>query len=255
MKILLKGLMMIQDINTSIKEKVYLNEDTVKLIFDYTLPFKPGQFLLLKLDKFFLRRPFVIIETNKLISIIFKIKGEGTEYLSSLNVGDKIDILLPLGNSFEPMLHKDLILIAGGTGVASLIPIVDTYKNTYNINAFIGFKDKSKSFYEAYFKTNTRANFAYNDSETSCFRGTVCDLLKNNLKNYCKDTPIFACGPTAMLKTLISLLSDFNNVYFSLEEKMACGVGACLGCAVKTEDTYKRVCYDGPIFNAKELKL
>jgi len=248
---------MIKDINTTIKEIIFLNKEIVQIIFSDSYEFLPGQFLMLKLEGFFLRRPFVIIETKGLISIIFKITGEGTKHLSKLVVGSRLNILLPLGNMYKPKSHSDLILIGGGTGLASLIPIVNTYYTAYNIHTFIGFKNKANSFYEDFFISKTKANFAYNEDEKSCFKGTVCDLLKNNIQKFSTDTPIFACGPNPMLKNLNILLENynFNELDFSLEEKMACGVGACLGCVVKTNEDYKRVCIDGPIFKANKLIL
>lgn len=245
---------MIKNIEAVIRKKTFLNKNTVELIFEkFEFDFEAGQFLMLQVPNFFLRRPFVILKKNNFCSIIFKICGEGTIKLSELSVGATLNLLLPLGNFFPSPATKKLVLIGGGVGVVSLVPIIEKYFNTHELTTFLGFNTKTSIFYEDYFKKHSNLNISTDDG-TYSFRGSVVKNFEEKINEF-SETTIFACGPSKMLHSLQGILikNNFKNVYFSLEEKMACGVGACLSCAISTKNGIKRVCKDGPVFNAFDL--
>lgn len=241
---------MIKDYNLEIISKKFLNETTVELglNFENSFNYKPGQFLMLKIDKFFLRRPFVIID-NK---IVFKICGKGTKELSKMAIGQKVSVLMPLGNFFPETSNKNIVLIGGGIGVASLIPLLNKYKGK-NIVSFLGFKCKEDVFYEKLFKNAGKLNLSTDDGSYMCC-GLITKLVLENI-DLLKSSSIYACGPNAMLKEISYILSSngIQEAYFSFEERMACGVGACFACPINTIGGIKRVCTDGPIFKHTDI--
>ncbi len=219
---------------------------------------KPGQFINIKVsDSFepFLRRPFSICNIiDDKIQIIFNTVGKGTKLLSNLKPGDKIDILGPLGKSFNVDDKFNLaIILAGGLGVAPFPFLTKILKEKRkDVISFIGARTKSQLILDGLENVNVAT-----DDGSYGFKGTVVDLLKLNLSKFDSSYKIFACGPTPMLKALVKLCDDLNlNCEVSVETPMACGTGICQGCAVKTrESKYKLACKDGPVFNTKEIIL
>lgn len=225
----------------------------------------PGQFIHIKVSdgyEPFLRRPFGIhsIRNKDIIEILYRVVGKGTALLSEKKVGEKLDILGPLGNGFkigkERMKDNEkMILIAGGAGVAPLFfltqKLIDYSKN---IMVLIGAKTKEMILCEQEFKDlGLDVQIATEDGSYG-HKGLVTDLLLG----WDLPTLLFACGPSIMLRAITNF-SIKNNLpsQLSLESRMACGVGACLGCTIKvkngTKTLYKRVCKDGPIFEANEI--
>ncbi len=219
---------------------------------------KPGQFINIRVSDSlepFLRRPFSIcniIDDN--IQIIFNTVGKGTKLLSSLKPGDKIDILGPLGKSFNvDDEFNSAIILAGGLGVAPFPFLTKILKEKgKDVISFIGARTKSQLILDGLENVNVAT-----DDGSYGFKGTVVDLLKSNLPKLNSSHKIFACGPTPMLKALIKLCDELNlNCEVSVETPMACGTGICQGCAVKTRELkYKLACKDGPVFNTKEIIL
>jgi dihydroorotate dehydrogenase electron transfer subunit len=212
-----------------------------------TMPnINPGQFLNVKVPGFTLRRPFGISHidpANKAISFCFQIRGDGTRELSKVTVGTKLDLLLPLGNGFPAGKYKKPMLIGGGIGVFPLLPAAT------NSHAFLGFRDKSNILLESDFRKIAKDVTIVTD-------GFVTDIAKKHL-DIIKPDAIFACGPHAMLKAMQTTFANLDiPVYISLEERMACGFGACICCTVNMTAGHKhRVCCEGPVFLLNEVIL
>ena len=229
-------------------------------IYDFTISAKeiadiakPGQFVQVKVDGFMLRRPISLagIENGN-IRLIFEVKGEGTASLANIKEGDSLDILGPLGHGFT-MLPKDkkVILIGGGIGTPPMVPLAKYYDNA---KAIIGFRSAENVILKEEFKDVTVCT---NDGSEGV-KGFVTDALINILEIE-KPDMIYACGPNVMLEGIAKIANEKNiECEVSLEERMACGVGACLGCACKTKShdgtsSHAHVCKDGPVFNSKEV--
>jgi dihydroorotate dehydrogenase electron transfer subunit len=192
-----------------------------------------------------LRRPISIHGVKALkIKIIYEILGPGTQILASRKPGEFLDIIGPLGNGFNyrAMVKSGRarnILIAGGLGVAPLV--------------LIGAKTKKGILCSREFKALGCELKIATDNGSRGFKGKVTDLFKAVLEQ-AKPAQIFSCGPQPMLKAVAQIARDCKiNAQFSLEEHMACGIGACLGCVVATKGGYKTVCKDGPVFSSEEL--
>lgn len=228
---------------------------------------KPGQFLEIKVTdniEPFLRRPISIFNVKReegIVEFIFQVKGKGTEILSTKKVGEQIDIIGPLGQgNFEYENYQNIAIIGGGIGVFPLHELAKRAKeNGKNINIYLGFRNKDFVVLEEEFK-NVATNLILSTDDGSYGKyGFAINFLKEDIEKNPIDC-IFACGPLPMLKAVQALAKEKNiPCQISLEEKMGCGIGACLGCAVKykteKEDTFKRVCKEGPVFYSNNVEL
>lgn len=219
---------------------------------------KPGQFCNIKVsegDFPLLRRPFSVsnVEGDS-IYFLFDIHGEGTKILSEKVPGDELDILGPLGNGFNyDGDYYTAIIVAGGLGSAPF-PFLTSKLDGKEIVSFVGARNSSLVLTEDF----QNVNIATDDGSLG-FKGTVVELLTNYIeKNNLTSFRIYACGPNLMLKALQQICIERNyDCQISVECAMACGFGICQGCPVETTDGegYKLVCKDGPVFEAKEIKL
>jgi len=218
----------------------------------------PGQIIEVKCGSNFLRRPFGICTNDKSngnIEFCFEVRGKGTEYLSTLNVGDKIDVIGPLGNGFPINTNKKLLLVSGGIGIFPLLSCkADT---TCQYDALLAFRSKDRICLEDEFKSFCKNVYISTDDGSCGIHGFAASALKSiDLKQY---DAVYAVGPIIMMKTVSEyVVSHGLKCYVSMEERMGCGVGACLGCACPVTDengqfTYKRVCKDGPVFDSEEI--
>lgn len=240
------------------KEKIILNEeiakDTFKLVIekDKELQFKPGQFVELKIDEYFLRRPISVADFDEnSFTLIYKIMGEGTQKLSEYKSGKILDFLAPLGNSFPILKDKNILLLGGGVGCAPLFALAKELKNLdANVQIVLGFSDKDSIFYEKEFK-DLYPNLAICTMDASyMIKGNVIDGVK---AMEFKNDFVYACGPNVMLK---AISKNYEFGYISLEARMACGIGACVGCVCKDKDQNNlRVCKDGPVFQMQRIEL
>ncbi len=210
----------------------------------------PGQFFMIKVNDFnypLLRRPLSVAGFSDTIDFIFRVVGEGTRILSLKKEGEFIDILGPLGNGFTINSSKRLILVGGGIGVAPLLYLKDTIENRYKLKceSYFGFNTKDEVFVNA-------GNIATMDGSLG-FKGTAVDMIQGDLD---KDSLVYTCGPLPMLKKLALLCFEYGcEMQVSLEARMACGIGVCLGCVVPTvSGDFKRVCVEGPVFDYKEIQ-
>jgi dihydroorotate dehydrogenase electron transfer subunit len=224
----------------------------------------PGQFISARLDsgfKPFLRRPFSVHRVKAgNIELLYEVLGIGTEVLAKKKPGEYLDVMGPRGNGFNyksqsHKVTKSQVLVAGGMGVAPLIFLAEKIKE-HGLLVLIGARTKKQILCEKEFKDLGCEVRIATDDGSGGFKGRVTDLLKNLLRVASCElrVTIFACGPKPMLKEIASISKRCHvPAQISLEEHMACGFGACLGCAVKTRDGYKRACKEGPVFNAHEI--
>lgn len=226
-------------LNQHIQDDIYLLELEGK--FDG----KPGQFYMLRAwdDSPILPRPLSIydLEENK-ISFLYKVVGKGTTILSELKEGANIKILGPLGNGFPIENINKCAIVAGGIGIAPFMYLVKTLK--CKIDLFAGFYDKSYLMED--FKKHVDNIHVTTVTGREGHKGLVTDIIKDEY-DY-----IFACGPNAMMQSLQKRELSGNS-YYSLEAHMACGIGACYGCAIETTKGVKRVCHEGPVFKGEEV--
>ncbi|MCX7919903.1 MAG: dihydroorotate dehydrogenase electron transfer subunit [bacterium] len=226
---------------------------------------QPGQFALIRCGESYdplLRRPLTFFRLDKkqgTLDILFRILGKGTALLAEKNIGDTCDILGPLGKGFQ--FDKTVtypVLLAGGMGVAPLFALAE---QLVNINLkpliFLGAKTQSELWYkENFMELGCEINVATDDGSFG-FKGTVLDLFNSEIA-YVQSATVFGCGPMPMLKRLAELAHERKfQCQISLEENMACGLGACQGCVVPVvgPEKYKLVCKDGPVFNANEISF
>lgn len=227
----------------------------------------PGQFVNVKVtEKSYdplLRIPLGIHSIDeKGIQLLYKVVGEGTQILSEKMPGDDINILGPLGNTFNPELagekgYKSFI-VAGGHGIAPLYALCeDLVKRNASVEFFIGVNTKAHlTSIERLGKLGVKVHIASVDGSVGA-KGNVTKLLEKEIsvmKNEKKKGVIFSCGPRQMLKEVARIAQKEKvSTQVSLDAYMACGIGVCLGCAIKTIDGFKLVCKDGPVFNAKDI--
>lgn len=208
----------------------------------------PGQFMNIRVDGHMLRRPISIScfdETT--YTMVYKVVGAGTREMSQLQALEEIDVLGPLGSSFP--IHenqKQVLIIGGGVGVPPLLEVAKQYRLLdAHVDVVLGFSDHDAVFYEEAFKQlGCQVYIATMDGSYGS-HGTVLDAIHqaNIQTRY-----IYSCGPLPMLK---ALEKEYSEGYVSFESRMACGIGACMGCVCKDKqdsDLYYRICKEGPVF-------
>lgn len=220
---------------------------------------RAGQFVHIRTGNFTLRRPVSICGTDKAkgtIRIVFEVRGEGTAEISRLNVGSLIDMLAPLGHGFtiDENFNK-VVLVGGGIGTPPMLSLAEIYGK--KAVAISGFRSADAVILQEDFRKTGAETILCTDDGSLGVHGFVTQPLGEILGNG-NINAVYACGPLTMLKN-IAEICEKNNVFceVSLEERMACGIGACLGCACRTvkndEEYFAHVCKDGPVFNGKEV--
>ncbi len=220
----------------------------------------PGQFVHIRIGSFTLRRPISICEIDKnkgTLRIVFEVRGNGTAEIAGLNKGDLIDMLAPLGHGFTVNSdYKKVICIGGGIGTPPMLPLAQIYGEKAAV--ITGFRSANAVILQDDFKKAGAETILCTDDGTMGVHGFVTQPLEEMLKNGGADA-IYACGPMPMLKGIANLAKQYGvpMCEVSLEERMACGVGACLGCACKVkrndEEYFLHVCKNGPVFNSEEV--
>lgn len=223
----------------------------------------PGQFINLKIRNSLdplIRRPFAVFDFNsKAISILYKVIGKSTTILSHLHKNDEIEYFGFLGTPFEyAPVNKKTWIIAGGIGIGGIHLFLKKIKLKNNVELFMGFNTKEEaSDFKSFLKhLNIKVNISVLENYKNFFHGNVIQLIKKN-----SNSPdfLFACGPEEMLKSLYQNIIQKKNIpaFFSMESIMACGIGSCMGCAIKIREKktikLKRVCKDGPVFEANKI--
>ena len=260
----------------NVKAKLVIKEQLKSDIFKFgveskeiTEVAKPGQFLEIKvIDNLMplLRRPISIYNIDKengIVEFIFQVKGKGTDLLAKREIGQEIDIVGPLGyGTFNYASYENIAIIGGGIGVFPLHELSKSAKQDgKNVNVYLGFRNKEFVVLEEEFKNVSNKLCITTDDGTYGNKGFAINFLKEDIENGKIDC-IYACGPLPMLKAVKSLAEEANiPCQISLEERMACGLGVCLGCAVKTADSpaenpkYVHVCKEGPVFDSKVVEI
>ncbi len=221
-------------------------------------PPEPGQFFMLKTARAndpLLKRPFSLFRyENGILQFLYRIRGKGTICLSDMKTGDAIQLLGPLGNAYPPP-EGDFIVVAGGIGIASLFMLLEKYKSKAYL--FCGARNCDELLMLDKAKSLAKDVCITTDDGTACRKGLITEPFKDFIRSssFMKNPlPIYSCGPSPMLKELAAIVHGRGlTCYASLEEVMACGVGACLGCVTKTAEGYKRVCKEGPIFKIEDI--
>lgn len=215
---------------------------------------RPGQFYMIGVAPDpFLKRPFSHFRFSRDgdIQIFFRIKGKGTYILGDLKKGSVVDLLGPLGSSY-PLPEGLPIIVAGGIGIASLYSFIEVLE--YKPFVFYGARNSKELFFIDDIKEHAQEVFITTDDGSAGEKGLITDRLEMFLQGLKEPFTVYACGPAKMLER-VSEITDRRDgtAYVSVEERMACGIGACLGCVIKTRSGYQRVCKEGPVFRADEI--
>lgn len=252
-----------KELLSTVKECKNIAENVFSLTV--TLPesagkIKGGQFLNISTGDCsrLLKRPLGIVKAEGLdITVCFQVKGEGTVALSQAKAGDRLSVLLPLGNGFNlPGGAKNIAVIGGGVGIFPLIPVIagNPDKNFYS---YIGFRNKNCVCLLDEFSKSKCLTVVTDDGSYGGKDNAVNAYFKD--RENVKADMIIACGPPVMLRALKAKLKeegDKTPCLVSLEERMGCGIGACLVCVCKKTDGHNaRVCKDGPVFDINEVEL
>lgn len=231
--------------NKKIAEKTYF----MSLEGDTSAITKPGQFINIKLDGFFLRRPISVCDCeNGKLSIIYKVVGNGTKEMSELPVGAELDILSGLGNGYDTTKSGDCpVLIGGGVGVPPMYMLCKKLVSEgKKATVILGFNSEKEVFGVDEFKATGAEVYVTTADGSVGTKGFVTDVLKNLHYTY-----FYTCGPMPMFKAIESIAKTSGQ--YSFEERMGCGFGACMGCTCKTKYGNKRICKDGPVLEREEI--
>jgi len=230
--------------NVKVGKDVYL----MRLEGDLSSIKNPGEFVEIKLDNYYLRRPISVCDfSSNHLDLLYKVLGQGTKDMSSYEKGKKLDVIVNLGNGFDVSTSNKPLLVAGGIGIAPMFALAKSFNNKgikptliYGAasSSDLVLLDELKKYCELIICT---------DDGSLGYKGNVVSYLKENNVDFDK---YYACGPQVMLKYL-ALYS--TNGYVSLEARMGCGFGACMGCSIMTTSGPKRVCKEGPVFEASEV--
>ena len=227
-----------------------ITNDVFKMVLegDTSLITAPGQFINIKLDGLFLRRPISICDyDSKTITIIYKVVGDGTELMSTLTVGKTLDCLVGLGNGYDISKSTKPLLIGGGVGVPPMYNLAkELIKSGQKPVVILGFNTKDEVFYENEFKALGCKTIITTVDGSYGTKGFVTDAMGEFDFDY-----FYTCGPLPMFKAVYNA-TDVSG-QFSFEERMGCGFGACMGCSCKTKYGNKRICKDGPVLVKEEI--
>lgn len=218
----------------------------------------PGQFVHIRCgDGLLLRRPLSVCScrtgsVEDTLELVFEIRGKGTRWLAERHVGDKLDVLGFLGNGFSIPQEGRCLLIGGGIGTPPLLGCAEHLKE--RAVAILGFRSAERAILLSRFQETGVAVLTATDDGSLGFHGTVVPLMRQELDKAAYSC-VLACGPRPMLQSVARTAAEYSVAcQVSLEERMACGVGACLGCAAAMADgSVQHVCKDGPVFSAEEV--
>lgn len=276
-----------------IKAEILLNKEIAsshfKMVLDLgkfnTPPIKPGQFLHIKAGSAYdplLRRPISIHRIGSspnIVELLYKIEGKGTQLMSRRSKGTYLDIIGPLGNGFKvPKGQSNFILVAGGMGIAPLIALADNLARfrKRTITVILGAKTKDFIVCKKELHDIGAKVIVVTEDGSDGEKGLATALLESvieqfdlrksaaalapkrakgiTIAEYRPEVGLYACGPLSMLKVIATITKHYTiQAQASFEERMGCGVGACLGCVIQTKTGYKRVCKDGPVFGLGEI--
>ena len=209
---------------------------------------RPGQFVNVKLEGFFLRRPISVCNVeDDVLTLIYKKVGSGTKVLSQMKEG-KLNVLSGLGNGYDLSMSGDKpLLIGGGVGVPPLYFLARRLrKEGKKLTVILGFNTKDEIFMKEDFEQLGCQVIITTVDGSKGHKGFVTDVMEDLDYSY-----FYTCGPLPMLKAVYAKTKSEGQ--FSLEERMGCGFGACMGCTIKVKGGYKRICKDGPVLAREEI--
>lgn len=220
----------------------------IKLERDSQEIIKPGQFFLIRGwegNDPFLPRPISVGDVEEeTLTFLYEVRGKGTHILSKLSKGHSLEILGPLGNGFSLEGKGKKAIVSGGIGIAPLVYLLKNLEG--QVDFYAGFR--SQVYWRE--KIEEQADYVYISTEdgSSCHKGFCIDEFDPR-----KYDEVLTCGPLPMMKRLVEICQGIVPVQVSMESRMACGIGACLGCSIETRDGMKRVCKEGPVFKDSEV--
>ena len=235
--------------------KITSNKNIAPLIFEMKLQGNieaitaPGQFVNLKLNNFYLRRPISVCDCEEnTLTLIYKVVGAGTEAMSQLKEGEEVDTLVGLGNGFDiKKSGENPVLIGGGVGIPPMYMLCKKLIGAgKKVSVILGFNKKEEIFYEEQFKALGAKVYVTTVDGSYGIKGFVTDALKDMEYSY-----FYTCGPLPMFKAIEATATTSGQ--YSFEERMGCGFGACMGCSCKTKYGNKRICKDGPVLEREEI--
>ena len=209
----------------------------------------PGQFLNIRLEGMFLRRPISVCDYDeKSLTIVYKVVGHGTEAMAAMAPGGKLDILTGLGNGYDLSLSGDKpVLLGGGVGVPPLYNLAKKLlAQGKEVTVILGFNTKDEVFYEEEFERLGARTLICTADGSYGVNGFATTPLESLDYTY-----FYTCGPEPMLKAVYKATNTSGQMSF--EERMGCGFGACMGCSCKTLTGYKRICKEGPVMKKEEI--
>ena len=213
---------------------------------------KAGQFFMLKCwgTELTLMRPISVFSADdKLVTFMYRIVGKGTQKLSKMKPGDKLWLLGPCGNGYPcESLSGKVAVVGGGVGIPPLYYTAKTLTcSGVDVEAYLGFRDELFAVDD--FSTYCENLFVSSENGPEGYHGYITDLLKPGQYD-----AVLTCGPEVMMRKVAKMCAETGtDCYCSLEHRMACGLGACLGCSIRTKQGMKRVCKDGPVFKSTDL--
>lgn len=234
-----------------IRENISISHKIYRLTTDFEDQIKPGQFFMLKtLDNaFLLPRPISVNDADEnTVTFLYRTEGAGTTKISSLREGDELQLFGPLGNGFDTeRLNGKIAVVGGGIGIAPLLYLVKILGK--RADAYLGFRDKDNLYTLNEFQEHAGRTVVVTEDGSMGEKGFVTDYVDYSGYDF-----VVTCGPEVMMNKIMKNCME-NNVkcYVSLERRMACGMGVCLGCTVQTKNGNKRACKDGPVFSMEEL--
>jgi len=212
---------------------------------------RPGQFVNIRLDGLYLRRPISVCDwTEDTVTIIYKTVGKGTEQMSLMAEGETLDVLTPLGNGYDTAKTGDRpVLVGGGAGVPPMYGLCKALlAEGKNPMVVLGFNKENEIFYVEKFEELGAEVYVATADGSAGTKGFVTDVVKTlEFSHFC------TCGPEPMLKALDNVIDKNTDGQLSFEERMGCGFGACMGCSCETKYGHKRICKDGPVMERGEI--
>lgn len=238
-------------VKSRIIENIRISNRIYRLTCEFTGDIKPGQFFMLKTldNSFLLPRPISVNDScDNTVTFLYRTEGKGTTKISTLREDDELQLFGPLGNGYViDSLNGKTAVVGGGIGIAPLLYLVKALGKKADV--YLGFKDAENVYFVEEFKKYADKTIVVTEDGSEGEKGFVTDYI--SYKDY--DT-VLTCGPEIMMNKIMKNCME-NNVkcYVSLERRMACGMGVCLGCTVETKSGNKRACKDGPVFSSEEL--
>lgn len=249
-----------RELTVTVLENKCIAEDIYSLTFalEKEMKINAGQFCMIAVGEKPLRRPIAVCKAEgERVTVCYRLKGEGTKKLASdYKQGEKLNVLMPLGNGFSLTAEQHKIaVVGGGVGVFPLISAIRQYHNK-RLFSYMGYRNRAALCMEYETEQCERFVFASDDGSFG-YHGTAVQAFERDLNRGEKFDAVLACGPTPMLRALKQALRGRDiPCYVSLEERMGCGIGACLVCTCqKSDGSRARVCKDGPVFEINEVEL